>query len=116
MGSEWDLYFGIGSIACGLYCFYALFNMKTKGKICAVLLLDKETAKKQCKDVGAYLVEVMPPVTVLGTGITAYGIITLLYIYNEQLYLPMMIMLVVTLAILVWFGMVTTKARKKYFD
>ncbi len=116
MGSELDLYFGAGSILCGLYCFYAVYSMKTTGKICTTLLLDKETAKKPCKNIGEYLVSVIPSVMILGIALIICGAIILLSVYYEDLFYLYMLTVGIALAVLVWFGMVTSKARKKYFD
>lgn len=116
MGSEFDLYLGIGSILCGIYCFYAVYSMKTTGKICTTLLLDKETAKKPCKNIGEYLVSVMPPVIVLGIVLIACGAISLINVYYEDLFYLYMLSIGIALGVLVWFGIVTSKARKKYFD
>ena len=112
---EMDLFFGVIGVACGLFCLYSAFNMRRTGTITESLLLDKETAKKPCKDVGAFLVEVIPPTAILGVFILAYGIITLVDAYIVECYVVVMVMMVITLAVLVWFGFVTTKAKKKYF-
>ncbi len=116
MGTGFDYYFGIGSILVGLYCIYAVYSMKTTGKICTIILLDKETAAKPCKNTGEYIMSVIPAVMILGVVLIIYGIITLLAIYYEQLFAISMCMLVITLLALIWFGVVTTKAKKKYFD
>ena len=115
MGSSMDLYFGLVGIACGAYCLFWAVKMKTTGEICKTLLLDKETAKKPCKNVGEYLMMVIPPTFVLGIVLMAYGIITLIDSYVVSCFGVMIAFLVISFVVLVWYGSVTTKAKRKYF-
>ncbi|MFI3171635.1 MAG: hypothetical protein R3Y58_04605 [Eubacteriales bacterium] len=115
MTSDLDLFFGLVGVACGLFCLYSAIRMRRTGIITESLLLDKETAKKPCKDIGTYLVEVIPPTVIMGIVLLIYGVLTLVDAYVYECYMVVMIMMVITLIALVWFGFVTSKAKKKYF-
>lgn len=110
-----DLFFGVGGLACGIYCIYSAVMMQKTGVICATLLLDKRTAKETCSDVGGFLVEVIPPTYGLGVATLIYGIVTLVDAYLVECEWIMMAVIVLAFAVLVWFGVVTSKSKKKYF-
>lgn len=110
-----DLYFGVGALIAGIYCVYQAYVMKTKGIICATLLLDKETAKKKCKNIGEFLAMVIMPTFILGIIILLYGAVTLVDLYVVACGVWLYIVMGVTLAALIWFAMITGKAKKLYY-
>lgn len=110
-----DGLFGIVAVACGLYCFYAYYMMKKTGEINTTILLSKDMNVKKCKDKDAYLREAMPMVLVLGIASVFYGAVSLFESYVMTIKYMLPISIVLFGVAIVWFAVVTTKARKKYF-
>ena len=116
MGPEMELFFAIVSIVCGGYCIYGFYQAKTKGVIVESLYLDKDTAQKTCNDKKEYIKVISMPSLVLGIGLLLYGGLTLYHGFVSPCYWIMQGSLLVILGILVWFGVITTKAKRKYFN
>ncbi len=112
---EMDLLFGLISLGCGLYCLYASYMMKKTGIIFDSLLLDKVTASKKCKNVGEFITMVLPATTTLGITIALYGGVTLIDAYVTPCYEVVMILLVISLIVIVWYAIRTNRAKKMYF-
>ncbi|MEG0108818.1 MAG: hypothetical protein RR705_08210 [Lachnospiraceae bacterium] len=110
-----DGLFGVLALACGLYCLYAGFSMKKTGEINQTVLLSKDVNPKKCKDKELYMKCVIPKVFVLGATVSAYGIISLIDAYVVRLGLLVIVFLIVVLMVLIWYGITTSKASKKYF-
>lgn len=115
MGSEFDSMFGLIALASGIYCLYSAFMMKKTGVANTTIVVDKETAKKKCKDIGAFLVMVIPPTFILGGVTTVYGAVSLISVYVVECTIAVFIMLALTMAVLIWFVVVTSKAKKKFY-
>lgn len=114
--SEFDLFFGLVAIGCGLYCLYSAYMMKKTGIISKTLMLDQETAKLKCTNVGEFLLSVLPCTIILGIVVTMYGAIILLDSYVVDCGIILTILLLLSGAVLIWFAVVTSKAKKKYFE
>lgn len=110
-----DGLFGFLAVACGLYCIYAYIMMKKTGEINTTILLSKDINVKKCKDKEAYLKEAMPMVLMLGIVAVFYGAVSLFESYIMTIKYLVPISIVIFGGALVWFAVVTTKARKKYF-
>lgn len=115
MGSTIDMYFGVAAIVGGIYCLYQAFLMNKTGVICKSLLLDRETALKKCKDIGAFLSKVIMPTVVIGITILIYGIVTLVDVYVVECDIAVYILMAITVVILGWFAIVTKKAKEEFF-
>ncbi len=115
MGTEMELFFAVVSIISGMYCMYGFCQAKIRGVIVESLYLDKETAQKKCINKKAYLKCISIPTFILGIGLVIYGGITLYHAFVTPCYWMMQGSLIVLLAVLVWFGIKTTKAKNRYF-
>ncbi|MFI3207955.1 MAG: hypothetical protein R3Y40_02340 [Eubacteriales bacterium] len=115
MSTEMDLLFGVLGLACGIYCLYSAFMMSRTGIVSTTLILDKETAKKKCTNIGEFLVEVIPPTIGLGIATMFYGVVILIDTYVVECYWVSLFSIVLSVAALVWFAIVTSKSKKKYY-
>ena len=75
--SDINVVFGVIGLACGIYVFYACFQLKVKGLINTSILLPKSIDPDKCRDKVGYIKEVFPKMLLFGTVITAYGVIEL---------------------------------------
>ncbi len=110
-----DLYFGIGGIIAGIYCIYQAILMRNTGFPSTTLVVDKETAKKKCKDMGAFLSKVIMPTFVLGIVIIIYGAVLLVNLYVMECEMVVYATMGITMAALIAFAVLTGKAKKEYY-
>ncbi len=113
--TELDLYFGIGALIAGIYCVYQAIMMKKTGIVCATLLLDSNTKIKKCKNIGEFLNLVIMPTMILGIIILLYGVVTLVDIYVYECDIAVYVVMALTMGALIWFAIVTNKAKKAYY-
>lgn len=107
---------GLIGLVCGLYVFYALYRMKSDGKIPASVLLPRDTNPEKCKDKKAYIREVTPRMAVLGASAVLYGAVDLYNSYvGEIAQVLFWAVLILVLAVLVWFGITVKKINQKYY-
>lgn len=115
MGTEFDLFFGIGAIIAGAYCLYAAIMMKKAGVVTEALFLDKETALKKCKDKAGFVKMVLLPTIVLGLTILVYGALLIVNVYVVECFIATYVLLAITMVVLVWFAIITKKARNQFY-
>lgn len=99
----------------GIYVLYAFYLLKFKGEIKESLLLPKGLSAKNCKDKAAYIAEVSPKLLLFGIAITICGALGIAEDQWQFLGNYYLIVMAVFLAIIVWFGIVISKAAKKYW-
>lgn len=102
-------------LGSGIYCLYAAYMLKAKGVINKTILLGKDVDVKKCKDKDGYIKYVFPKVLLLGIVALIYAAVDLINGYVVKIAIPWMIMMVVFLGVLIWFGAVTSKASRRYF-
>lgn len=111
-----DSIWGLLALACGLYCLAGYWKMAKTGEIFKSVLLPREIDLKKCKDINAYRKEAAPKVLILGIIVTLWGIFDLacanLGVDEVGVF---WVSFAVVMIILVWFGVATSKLRKKYF-
>lgn len=107
--------FGIIGIGAGLYSLYAWFQLKYKGIINNSLLVPKGGNANKCKDKAAYAAEAGPKLLVLAIVLVLYGAEDLYNTYVQSTGVLFWVMLVLVLAVLVWFGWASKKLNAKYF-
>lgn len=108
--------FGLIGIGCGIYCLYAYYLLKFKGKITSSVLLPKDVDERKCKDYRGYCKEAQAPVLMMGTVATLYGGVDLYCTYMGGSTILVVIMIVAIFVTLVIFSVWTRKINKKYFD
>lgn len=107
--------FGIIGIGAGLYSMYAWFQLKFKGIINTSILVPKDTNIKKCKDKEAYRAAAGPKLLVLAVVLILYGAEDLYNTYVQSTGKLFWVMLVLVLAVLVWFAWTVKKLNAKYF-
>ena len=105
--------FGIIGIGAGLYSLYAWFQLKFKGIINTSILVPKDTNIKKCKDKEAYRAAAGPKLLVLAVVLILYGAEDLYNTYVQSTGKLFWVMLVLVLAVLVWFAWTVKKLNEK---
>lgn len=107
--------FGILGVGCGIYIFYALYKLKTNGDITSSILLPKDVNPKSCKDKEGYIKAVTPKMAILGASTILYGLMDLCESFVMSTGYFFWIVLVLVLAVLVWFSVTISRLNKTYF-
>lgn len=107
--------FGFITIACGLYCFYACYQMKYTKQIKKSIFFTKDLENKQCKNKAGYITESTRLMIIMGCGTIVYGIFDLLNTYILGLGNWFFVMLAIFLGMLVWVVFTSKKMNEKYF-
>lgn len=107
--------FGIIGIGAGLYSLYAWFQLKFKGIINTSILVPKDTNIKKCKDKEAYRAAAGPKLLVLAVVLILYGAEDLYNTYVQSTGKLFWVMLVLVLAVLVWFAWTVKKLMQSIF-
>ncbi|MCU6746519.1 MULTISPECIES: hypothetical protein [Lachnospiraceae] len=113
-----DDFFGIISVivfGCGIYGFYAYFQMKRDGHINETLLLGKSYTEQMCKDKESYMKKALPAVLIFAVVATIYGAIDMFHYFVQPIMLIDVIGMVAFFIMLIWFMVYTTKLKNKYF-
>ena len=110
-----EMFFGIFSMGCGIYCLYSFYMLKFKNQIANKILLPNDIDVKKCKDVEGYCKEAGFPLLLLGAVTTLYGASDIYHTRmggSDILFLIMMAVLFITLVV---FVVLIRKINKKYF-
>lgn len=114
MDSVWG-FIGVIAFACGIYGLYAYIQMKKTGEINATLLLGKEYMYKKCKDKETYMKKTKPAVLIFSAAALVYGVVDLIHCYAYSMPVVDTVLMILFLAVIVWFAIYTTKLKRKYF-
>ncbi len=101
--------------ACGLYAIYAAYQMKCKGIINTTMLLSKDTMYKTCKDKEGYIKEMFPVLTIFAVVTTLSGAVDIINSYVMDVEILYYIVLVVFVAVFLWFAATTKRLKEKYY-
>ncbi len=113
---SFDLFLGGFALLSGLYCFYAVYVMKKTGIINTTVLLDRETAKRECSNPGEFITKASPKLIVLGSSIVLYGVILLLSTVISGLLNITLVFILVEFAVLIWYAIGVNKLKKQYYN
>ena len=94
---------------------YAWFQLNFKGIINTSILVPKDKNIKKCKDKEAYRAAAGPKLLVLAVVLILYGAEDLYNTYVQSTGKLFWLMLVLVLAVLVWFAWTVKKLNAKYF-
>lgn len=114
MNDAWSI-MDIVILVCGVYALYAAYVLKTKGKIIKTFLVFKETDVNTCKDLGAYATSMAPKLSTLAGVMILYGVVSLINTYVVSIMSLYWVMMVALIGTLIWYGIQTRNATKKYF-
>lgn len=107
---------GILVFGCGLYCFYAAFQLKVKGIVNTNLLLTKNMIYKKCKDIKGYTREMFPVLLIFAILTTACGIVDMINSFVTDVDVLYLISLGLFFVSFIWFAVTAKKLREKYYS
>ncbi len=102
-------------LAGGVYIVYAAFKLKNGGDLSSQLIWDKNTPFSQCRDKDGFRAYVSPRLLIAGIIIAvdgALGVACTKFDVYKQAYPFLMVL---TVAIIVWYATFMKKAQKMFF-
>ena len=106
MDDSFFMIFDLISLGCGIYLLYTYIKLRMAGRLFpSSLLIPKDRSPKDCKDSAAYIRYIQPRMLMIGILITLFGAVSLV---NEYLHFP-------AFAVVVWYGVCSGKANRRYF-
>lgn len=102
-------------LGCGIYALYSAFVLQREGKIIRTFLVRKDTDLDSCKDLQGYANYMSPKLWLLGVIMILNGLVSLLNTYVVEIQTLFWVMMSIFLITLIWYGMQTRNAMKKFF-
>lgn len=117
MDNSFFMIFDLISTACGGYILFTWFKLHVAGRLFPNgLLIPNGKSPKDCLDAEAYIRYIKPKMLIIGVIVTAFGLTSLINqyvtLYNSQVGL---ILTGVIFAAIVWFGVCSSKANRRYW-
>lgn len=109
--------FDIIALGCGFYCIITFVKLRIAGRLFPNgLLVPKDKKPKDCEDEAAYIAYLGPRLLILGIVTTLFGAVSMVNEYM-QLYTMQVSLILTGVAFLtvVWYGVCTYRANKKYW-
>jgi|GEM_PF-6102698 hypothetical protein len=110
-----DRIFGFITIASGLYCFYAAFQMKATKQLTQSVFFTKDLEQKQCKDKEGYIKESIRLMLITGGVTSVYGVFDLMNEMFLKLGYWFGISIVIFIGFIIWAALKGKKMNQKYF-
>ncbi|MEE0418919.1 MAG: hypothetical protein UDG86_02605 [Lachnospiraceae bacterium] len=102
-------------VGCGVYVLYAFYLMKAKGEVKESLLLSNGAKMAKCKDKNAYMAYISPRLLIFGLATIICGGLGVWNDYTNVFGLGYLVVMVIFLAMVVWFAMAIKKSLKMYW-
>ncbi|MDY3920340.1 MAG: hypothetical protein SOZ59_15330 [Candidatus Limivivens sp.] len=99
----------------GVYILYGWYLMAKKGEVKENLVLPKDTNMKRCKDREGYIACIQPKLLVFGIATTVCGAIGVINDFTGLMGNLYLVVTVIFLIFVIWFGIAVRNAAKKYF-
>ena len=99
----------------GCYILDGWFLMKSKGEVKENLILPKGVTMKHCKDRAGFIAEIQPKMLVFGIATLACGAMGILNDFTQLLGNIYLVITIIFLVVVFWFGKTVKNASKKYF-
>lgn len=99
---------------CGIYMLYSAYLMKTKGELKAGILVSKNVNLERSKDLPGYIQYMYPRSIIFAVGILIYSTVALYSAYVTDLGTIPIITSGIFIVVVVWFGVVSMRANKKF--
>ena len=115
--NSFDLFFNIITLGCGVYCLYVWFQLRRQGlNMPKCPLVPTDQTPSECLDPEAYVAYMLPKTLVLGIVVLLTSVLGLMTgtVLPYTMWLQLVVILL-PLAVLVWFCICFTKARKEYW-
>lgn len=108
--------FDVLIVVSGLYMIYAAIVMKTQGKITGGIIVSKDVDVNQIRDKEGLIAYMFGKVLLIGIITCIVGVTGILLIkFNGPVYVSV-ISLSIFLIVLIWFAILSKKARKMFID
>lgn len=114
-GEVMDRIFAFITIACGLYCFYAAFQMKSTKQLKQSVFFTKDLEQKQCRDKEGYIKESMRLMFITGGATLVYGVFDLINERFLEIGYWFGISIVIFIGFIMWVAFKGKKMNEKYF-
>lgn len=101
--------------AFGVYMIYGWFLLVTKGEVKEGLLLPKEMPFKRCRDKAGFISYVKTKLLLIGIATVACGILGLVNDFTGLLGGWYILVTLIFVALMIWFGATVKKAQKLFF-
>lgn len=115
--NSFDLFFNLITLCCGAYCLYLWFQLRRQGlNMPKCPLVPTDQTPSDCMDPEAYVAYMQPRMLVLGVVVLVTSVLGLLTgtVLPYTMWMQIVV-IVLPLAVLVWFCICFTKARKEYW-
>ena len=106
---------GMLVFGCGIYCFYAAFQLKVKKVINPSILLSKDMLTKTCKDKEGYIKEMFPVLLFFAFVTTLCGAVDIVNSYVKEVGFVYYIAVGLFIVGFVLFVVKNKKLKQKYY-
>jgi len=117
MDDSFLLIFDLIALLCGVFCLYTWFRLRREKRLFKnSIICPSSKEPKDCLDEEAYIAYIQPKLLILGIVTFLFGAICMV---DEKVHmfnlLGQELCTAVSLAVVVWFGVCTYKANKRYW-
>lgn len=121
---NFNLWFGALTIAASLYCLYTWIRIKRHRKLFPnALLLPKDYKPSDCLDEAGYLHYMGPRTLILGVAVLLIGVLDVLETMQgiltrwlgDSLWGIFTVLVLLPMALFIWFAACLVRARKRYW-
>ena len=115
--NSFDSIFNLITLFCGFYCLYYWFQLGRKGlDMPKCPLVPASQDPSECMDAEAYVAYMRPRMLVLGIVVLISAVLGMLeqIVFDDNVWIQIAI-IVLPMAVLVWFCICFAKARKEYW-
>lgn len=124
-----NLFFGLITAGCGVYCLYQWGKIKSSGAVPdGSMILPRGSTMDQCLDEEEFLKEIMPRLMLFGVLILFFGLLTLADVYfglfdlwlaelsvGMRLLVLELITCILPLGAVIWFAVSLRRVQKRLF-
>lgn len=116
-GNSYNLFVNVITLACAGYCLYLWYQLQTKGIAAPNSpLIPKDRQASDCLDPESYVAYIKPRTLILGLVVLLSSVFGFLDgNLFEAVFWVQMVSIALPLAVLVWYGVCFSKARKLYW-
>lgn len=114
MSQIWG-FLGCVVLFAGIYALRAYFLMKKRGTIDGSLLLGKDVSVKKCGEPQIYMKKAGRALLIFSLAAIVYGGTDIINCFVYPIPKADMILMLIFVCVLVWFGVYTGKLKQRYF-
>lgn len=124
-----NLFFGLITAGCGIYCLYLWGKIKVSGSVPdGAMILPRGCTMDECLDAEEFLKAAMPRLLLFGLLIVFFGLVTLADVYFDflnvwtaelsagmRLLILELVTCIIPLAVVIWFAASLRRLQKRLF-